>query len=105
MAITVDFQKFGTTFSGAYVKVANAEYINSIEMVWNMSEDTEVPPTQTPEKRLKISFTAKVYPSATSEEVIHQEQYYFVAASADDVVGACYDHLKSLDAFANAVDA
>jgi hypothetical protein len=105
MALTVDFQKFGTTFSDAYVKVSNAEYINAIDMVWNMSEDPETPPTQTPEKKLKISFTAKVYPSATSEDVISQEQYHFVSPTADDVIGACYDHLRSLEAFANAVDA
>lgn len=105
MAITVDFQKFGTTFSDAYVKVTNAEYINAIDMVWNMSEDPDVPPTQTAEKKLKISYTAKVYPSATSEDVISQEQYHFVAPAGDDILGSCYDHLKSLDAFANAVDA
>jgi hypothetical protein len=105
MALTVDYQKFGTTFSEAYVKVVNAEYINGIEMVWNMSEDTEVPPIQTPEKRLKVSYTIKVYPSATIEDVLHTEQFYFVSESGDDLVGACYAHLKSLEAFADAVDA
>jgi hypothetical protein len=105
MALTVDYQKFGTTFSGAYVKVMNAEYANSVETTWEMSEDPTVPPTMLEIKRLKVSFTAKVFVSDSSEDVLHQETYYFVAEDGDDIVGACYDHLKSLDAFASAVDA
>lgn len=105
MALTVDYQKFGTTFSGAYVKVVNAEYANTLEQEWQLSEDPVVAPTTIEVKKLKVSFTAKIFVSDSPEDILHQETYYFAAESGDDIIGACYEYLKSLDAFANAVDA
>ena len=102
MALTVDFQKYGVTFEDAYVKIMSIQYNNTVATSFTTPENPEDAPVNVTEKVFRIMFIANIY---SSDEVIHSETYYLDTDIADDIVGACYEHLKTLDAFANAVDA
>lgn len=106
MALIGTFTKFGVDFEGAYTRVQNIEYINGKEGTWVMSEDPEVPPTQEFNKSLKISFIANTYssPSAADEELLNTKQHYFTVEDASDIIGSCYDYLKSLPEFEDSID-
>lgn len=105
MALTVDFEKFGTTFTDAYVKIQRLEYLNTVKTIHTMSEDPDGAPEIQDVKELRVSFMVCIFPSLESSESLHTSHYSTSIETGDDVIGACYEYLKTLDAFADAVDA
>lgn len=105
MAIKSNFQKFGVTFEDAYTKVQSLEYTNALDPEWEMSDDPAVAPVRIMVKRLKVSFMAKTMVNAESQDMLESKQYYFITEDASNIIGECYEHLKGLEEFADAVDA
>lgn len=105
MALTSNFSKFGVTFEDAYTKISNVEYANTMDQGWELSEDPAVPPTKTFTKVLKVKFNSYTYPSSTSEDLLHTQDYHVVLEAGNDLLGSCYAHLKTLPEFEGAVDA
>jgi hypothetical protein len=105
MAITSNFQKFGVTFEEAYTKVASIEYANSHIEHWELSEDTQTPPVKVAVKALKVKFNAQTFVSSESQDKLAEKEYFFVTEDGSNLIGECYEHLKGLEEFADAVDA
>ena len=120
MALITDINKFGVTFSNAYVKISACNYVNAFKKVVTQNEldmtDPEnpipVPPTVTCEKTKKIEFSTMTYLSQNSfeeqAESIDTKTYGFYVPAEEtsvDILDLCYTHLKTLSEFNNAIDA
>ena len=105
MAITSDFEAFGVTFQNAYTKIQNVEYSNGTKEEWILSEDPEVAPTKEVSKILRVKYTYITLANATSDQPISTKEEHVVFETGENLVEQCYTHLKTLEAFANAVDA
>jgi len=120
MALINDINKFGVTFSDAYTRVGFCNYVNALKKVITHNEldmtDPEnpvaVPPTVTWEKARKVEFSTETYTSETSFEEqadkIDSKTYGFYVSAEQtslDVLDLCYNHLKNLPEFEDAIDA
>lgn len=104
MALTVNYPKYGTTFTGAYIRISNLNYSNGKTQVWQTNEETgEEELVET--KVLHADYVYQVFADADSSEVIHSEMCHITLATADDVLGDCYTDLKTREGFESAVDA
>ena len=119
MALTHSFDKFGTTFAGAYFRISNLNYdVNEYQETTypdpSVDEDGNpvlVEPTTEWVTTRNASFQVKVYVDAAARtshsEPVYIEYHTFTPdwTSSDNVLAQAYNYLKTLDAFDGAVDA
>ena len=119
MALTQSFEKYGATFESAYHRITNLHYnVHEYqEMVYVDAEPDEdgnpTPPimeTQWVTKR-QARFTLATYVDAEAREAhkepVAQAEYSFTPdwESADNILAQAYEYVKTLDDYAEAVDA
>lgn len=119
MAITNDFSKFGTSFTGAYHRINRLGYevteMNENVMIAEASVDEEgtpVPPVYEMQwvKRAYAHGDVATYANAAAraahEEVLARTSFNFQIdlESADNWMEQAYAYIKTMDVFADATD-
>lgn len=104
MAIKNKYQKFGISFSDAYTKISTIEYSNGTQEEYVLYEDIDAAPEKVYKKVLRVQFQHQTFPFDGSTDMIDNKTHYIILNSADDIFEECYNYLKSLPEFSDAVD-
>ena len=119
MALTQSFEKYGTTFANAYHRVSELRYHVNEYITYNMvqqepdEDGNPVPPVseQSWATERKAYFTLMTYVDQAARdghsEAVARAEYSFTPDwdSTDNVLTQAYAYLKTLDIFADAVNA
>lgn len=119
MALTKSFEKYGATFANAYHRVSELRYHVSEYITYNMvqqapDENGDPVPPITEEvwaTDRQVFFTLLTYVDQDARdnhsEAVARAEYSFTPDwdATDNVLAQAYAYLKTLDIFADAVDA
>lgn len=119
MALTQSFEKYGTTFESAYHRITNLNYSvhEHKEMVYvdqEPDEDGNLLPANMEEQWVTMRqarFTLVTYVDSAArenhKEPVAQAEYSFTPdwESEDNILAQAYSYIKTLDTYAEAVDA
>lgn len=119
MALTKSFEKYGTTFESAYHRITNLnynvhEYKEMVYVDQEPDEDGNPLPANMEEQWVTMRqarFTLVTYVDSAArenhKEPVAQAEYSFTPdwESEDNILAQAYSYIKTLDAYAEAVDA